>query len=309
MKTADFERIRGWMQGTMPASHASFDDAAINGVIHEMQRNWRDEYAQLGVSKAATTSKAQAPKTLPAGPRYVMVEATHTRLSPIKSSFTGVVPMVQVTLPKTQQHILADTVLGEVMDGDIKLYCLDVFNEYYEERLGFEAKKVVVTTPPRIDGGRFAAVLYGLVYENESDVMPRCYYMAGGMANGPTRVLYSSKDMSEITSRGGYKPTPFSSVDHIYTGGLSVDSAGWADELWIDIKEDGKPVHLELRAKMKAVSTATPVSPYNLLIQAACRVAAIADEMGQEVPDLGPLTKVFAAIGRLGYSWNQIPTK
>lgn len=309
--TADFERIRGWMQNTLPGSHTSFDDSAIHGVIREMQRDWKDEYALLGVAK---TDSDAAPGISYSGlirssHRYVMVEATHTRHSPIKSSFTGCLPMVQVTLPKTQEHVLADTALGEVMDGDIKLYCLDVFNEYYKERLGFEAKKVVVTTPPRLDGGRFAAVLYGLVYENENDLMPRCYYLAGGMANGPTRVLYSSKDMSPITSRGGYRPTPFSSVDHIYNGGIEVDASGWASEIWIDIKEDGKPVHLELRVKMREVPTASAVSPYCLLIQAACRVAAIADAQGKEVPDLGPLTKIFAAIGRSSYSWNQVPTK
>lgn len=304
---ADIERIRGWLQSTMPESHATFDDACVQGVVREMQENWRQEYSALGIDRKPPAPEKPRAAPLPKGPRYVMVEATHTRLSPIQHSFTGVVPMVQVALPKTQEHILADTKLGQVMDGDIKLYCLDVFNEYYRERFGFDAEKVVVTTPPRIDGGRFAAVLYGTVYEKATDVQPRAFYMAGGMANGPTRVLYSSPQLAPITSRGGYKPTPFSSVDHIYHGGLDINDAGYADKLWIDIRKEGQPVHFQLRAKMTEVDDAAPVSAYALLLQAAMRVAAIADAMGEEVPDLGPLTKPFAALGRLLYRWQTLP--
>lgn len=256
-----------------------------------MRRNWREEWRTLGVTPSTKSVSFYSPPLV--GPSYVMAEATHTRLSPIKSSFTGVVPMVRVDLPLTTENVLADTALGEVLAGDIKLYSLELFNAYYANHLGFEAKRVVVTTPPRINGGRFAAILYGLVYENAHDTLPRCYYMAGGMANGPTRVLYSSVDMSSIRSRTGYKPTPFSSVDNLYHGGLELDASGHASRLWIDVNQENMEPHLQLRVKLTRVSNVRSVDPYTLLLQAACRVAAIAHEMGQEVPDLGPLTTTY----------------
>jgi hypothetical protein len=313
MQTSNFERIRGWLQYAMKEHGAGFDDVAVNGVITEMRRAWRPEYAQLGLSGPdRATAPAPAEPTLPRDVEYAIVESTHARVSgPGQHSFVGVVPMVCLDLPKTQEHILADTKLGLVVDGDIKLYCLDVANGYYRERFGFDAERISLLTPLRVDGGRFAPILVGLAYRKASDERPSAFYLAGGMANGPTRVLYSSPNMQPIRSKGGYVPTPFSDVDNGYYGGVELDLQGRVGKIWIDITAPGAAApHFTIRAEVKSISEhdAYAANPYTLLLQAALRVCAIAQAMGQEVPDLGPLTGVLAPLGRANYPWIKPPT-
>lgn len=320
MKTSDFERIRGWLQHSMKEHGAGFADDVVNGVVVEMQRVWQPEFGKLGVTRPSRapepstigTLRSLGSKPLPAGVDYVTVESTHSRVTgPAQHSFVGVVPMVRLDLPKTQEHILADTKLGLVVDGDIKLYCLDVVNDYYRERFGFDAERVSLLTPLRVDGGRFAPILVGLAYRKADDQRPSAFYMAGGMANGPTRVLYSSPDMQPIRSKGGYVPTPFSDVDNGYYGGVDLDAQGRVEKIWIDITAPDAPApHFTIRAKVRPIRAqdANAANPHLLLLQAALRVCAIADKMGQEVPDLGPLTKVLAPLGRAGYAWIKQPT-
>jgi hypothetical protein len=319
LSSKDFDRIRGWLQCSLQEHGGPrLDDYAVQCVVNEMQRDWRPEYGMLGIEPPTIPATEPPPadeiEPLPRGVEYVLVESTHSRTAGMaQHSFVGVVPMVRFDLPKTQQHVLADTTIGTVVDGDVKLYCLDVVNDYYRERMGFDAERVELLTPLRVMGARFAPILVGLMYRHASDPEPSAFYMAGGMANGPTRVLYSSKTMAPIRGRAGYQPTPFSSIDNWYEGSVRVGPDGHVEHISISITAPGgdKP-HFTIDAVVKRVPNhllaAIKSNPYALLLQAALRVCAIADAMGRQVPDLGPLTSVLAPLGR-NYEWIKPPTK
>lgn len=312
LKSGDpgFEKVRGWIKFTFRDKSAEVDDVVVSGVIDHLEDQFRPEYAQLGLrARAAPTRKVitrPIPK-LPTGPGFYLVESTHSRISgPAQHSFTGVVPMVRAQLPDDTRNVLCDSPMGQVWASDVKLYSLPVFRDYYKDVLRFHVARVDVWTPPRIDGARFGAIMFMIARDDAGT--PRAFVLGGGMANGKTRVLYCSPDMKPIDSKAGYKATPFTSIDHLYHGNLALRSDGEPEEVQIDIRAaKDTPVVLKIRARIRAVHEPEHRSPYAMLAEAALRVCAIADKRGEEVPELGPLTKPLGNIARAIYTWNDLP--
>lgn len=224
--------------------------------------------------------------------------------------------MVRITLPNTQKHVMADTALGQVIDGDHKLYSLEVFRNYYQGHID-DVARVDLITPVRLNGRRFAAVAIYLVYRKPKNPLvmvdapaPSAFVFEAGMATGEPMVLYASKDGDTINRKAGYNPTPFSSVDHSYRGSLKMNrDEPEAFEVEIRKDKNDEEPFFRLSATLERRDDLVPVNPLSLTLQAALRVCAIADARGETVPDLGSLTGILAPLGRAHFAWNKIPKR
>lgn len=307
------QQIKAFLIGALPESHGSIDDFTASRMASVMQEHYHPAYGQaFGLQPPishSTSGSYPVRSPAPAWVKFLMVEATHSRITgKAQHSFTGVLPMIQVDLPHEHHHVIVDTQLGQLVDGDLLLYDMPTFNKYYAQHFGFTADRVVIVSPPRYGGARFGAVLYGWAYKQRTDKIPTAMFMAAGMATGATRVLYSSKDIrTPIVGHTGYSPTPFSSPDNTYRGSLDFDANGKVGSFWIDVRgsAESEP-HFTLRATVTEVPEAHAVDPHMLLLQAALRVCTIAHSMGKEVPGLGPFTNLLAPLGEL-YPWHTKP--
>lgn len=303
------DRIKKFLVATLPdmREEERIDDVAA-GVHEAMIDDWSQEYADaFGIPADAHTTQF----TIDHEPvRGYLVKATHSRLTgPGRHEFTGEVPMVRVSLPRTHtDDVVAESNLGLVVAGDHKLYSLKVFQDYYGSYFG-PINHVELITPVRYAGHRFAAVAIYLVYTDGNLERPSAFVFEAGMATGQPMVLYASQDMRPIVRKAGYSPTPFASVDHIYTGSLTMNH----DEptaFRVEIRKrahDPSPFFV-LSATLERKDDLVPVNPFALTLQAALRVCAIADARGEQVPDLGPLTAILAPLGR-AQSWTQEPQR
>lgn len=306
-------KVKSFLLNTLPDIAKEITDDVVDGVEQEMQREWHPEFEQaFGVAKPAediTARHSVGSVVKGPTPSFYLVRATHSRLTgPGAHEFTGEVPMARVQLPKEHRRTIADTALGTVIDGDHRLYSVDLLNDYYDGRLGFEADRVDLITPVRYGGHRFAAIAIYLIYGGGK---LRSFAMEAGMATGKPMVLYASRDLKPIVRRAGYKPTPFSDIDHWYHGALHLNGeepTGWTIEIFKDrpVGVPRRQPFFRLTATLTPQEHAMPVSPFGLILQAAMRVTAIADARGEQVPDLGPLTSLVAPLGR-NLSWNKLP--
>lgn len=304
-------KVRTLLVSTLPDIAKEIDDDAVREVERIMRGEmWHPEFKHLGVTQAEAWWPREEEGVTAQG---YLVRATHSRLTGAgRHEFTGEVPMMRVPLPEKQRHVLRTTHLGDIVDGDHKLYSLEVFRDYYRDYMP-AAKRVDLITPVRLLGHRFAAVAIYLVYFKKARPSarrietPDAFVFEAGMATGKPMVLYASRDMATVDRRAGYKPTPFSSVDHFYRGSLTMDQdEPRAFEVEIrKSKHDDEPF-FRLSATLERRDNLAPIHPLKLTLQAALRVCAIADARGEEVPDLGPLTGLLAPLGRK-LDWNEEP--
>lgn len=293
-------QVKRFLLNTLPDLAAEITDQTVDGVVAEMQRDWRPEFERLGVEKP--TRKIKKVPDVDAPVRGYLVRATHTRWGDGEHEFVGEVPMSRVTLPVEARHVLASTALGQVVDGDHRLYSLKVFRDYYRDYLTFYPHRVDLITPVRFAGHRFAAVAIYLVYDEGGKLC--AYAFEAGMATGKPMVLYMSSNLGPIVRRSGYQPTPFASVDHWYRGDLQLDEddepIGFEVEIFKTRDEArlGGTPFFRLSATLERRDDVLPVHPLALTLQAALRVCAIAQARGEEVPGLGPLTGILAPLGR-----------
>lgn len=297
----------------------------VQGVTHLMQTEYHDAYQDLGIERAIPAAYTTLlGLRADGGYRYAQAEATHERLRGTgRHRFTGSVPMVFVDLPdkleggpetSNPDWRIARTLIGDVLAGDHKLWDLEQFRTYYqapEDRyLDFEIGRVELLTPARVLGCRFAAVAVYQVYD--TDGVMRAFVFEGGMATGQPRVLYTSPDGHPIEERrAGYRATPFSSYDHLYSGHLIRSERhntlrGWVIE--VREAEDAEPFfRLSVELIQLNFDRLVEMDPRKLVLQAALRVAAIAHARGEEIDDIGPLTGPLGALGRQLFDWTIEP--
>lgn len=247
--------------------------------------------------------------------RYYMGHALHSRTMPVLSEFTGLLPMVEVQVGDAWIASPIETRIGTVHAGDHKLYSFAEALRYYDEvcaALGRPVRSVDAVrcvTPARAFGARFAAIAVYLFDHGDETV---AWALEAGMATGEARVLYGSCDGEPITRRSHYKPTPFSSPDHYYRGELLLDDERRPSQLDVrvlDGKNDQAPPKMRVLVTYQHTAEPECIFPALLTLQAACRVAAIAEAARVPFPDLGPLSGLFAQMGRDQYAWTTKPTR
>lgn len=222
---------------------------------------------------------------------YYEVAATHTR--PGTHRFTGRVPFVRVHLPDAEREDIS-TRIGIVYAGDHRLYTRKIFNEHYEDFLGWSVDRIELLTPARYLGARFAAVAIYMLYRGGKVAG---FALEAGMATGEPMVVFCSKDGTPIVRRCGYSPTPFSDSGFFYDGAFAYDKlTGEPHLLAVDVLKTagaGEKI-VGVEAVFTRHDDIEPVFPSLLTAQAAMRVAAIAVARGSS----DPMMQLLAPFGQ-----------
>lgn len=243
---------------------------------------------------------------------YWIGKGTHHRTSPIESKFPVQLSFARVSVSDDWEKTPIETAIGTMYAGDHKLYSFKVAEEYLVE-IGQTLKidlpvldRVHVMSPTRTGGARFGAIGVYLFYA-ENSRKPFAYALEAGMATGESRVLYFGPDfVSPLLRHSYYKPTPFSDPNFFYRGLVTLSEHGDPATLMVEVLNDkAADAHMRVDIAYSVVSEkdAPCVFPAMLTIQAACRVAAVADAAKLPFPDLGVLTPLFAQLGRDLYPW------
>jgi len=178
--------------------------------------------SQCGATNNATGTAVEA-KAAPASGayRYYEVHATHHRLLPNMPAFVGHFAMARVTLPMTTPQTF-QTRLGVVQPHDHILATVEEVRDKYGSLLPYPIQRVDAITPARLGGARFGAISVLLGYEDAA-ANPTFYILEGGTAGGDAKVTYFGKTIDTTIVRfGGYKPSPFASAQHAYSGTLEL---------------------------------------------------------------------------------------
>lgn len=205
------------------------------------------------------------------------LRATHARRLPIVSVFTGTTEAVRVTLGK-HEPITWDTPIGLVIPEDHLLPTVDALREKFGARLDRPFEHVELITPARYAFTRFAPMAIYFGYEHEGDPRPCFYVFEAGTATGQPKVLYLAPTLdATVEERSGYEPTPLSSADHWYTGGLRFAASGNDPEVLFmrASKERGGEPHLRLHVEYAIAEGDPQLVPAEEMVEAAMRMLAV----------------------------------
>lgn len=288
------EQMRAILRRAFPDPRGVITDEIVETSLRmlpeEIQKSVIGEVLHLVLSDEAPLEGAEVLG-------YYEAHARHERLG--VHAFTGTVPMVRVRLPERYVPGQTDiqTGIGIVFAGDHRLHSLELFRQHYDEHLDFQIGSVELVTPARFLGARFAAVATYIVKDAAGAV--RAFVLEAGMATGEPMVLFLSPTGAPITRRSWYVPTPFSSDAHFYRGEATFGPDGEPTELRVDVlpARDADP-HVTVVVHYEAVEQISAGFPSRLTVEAACRVAAIAEKTGKPIPGAELLAPLLAALGR-----------
>lgn len=252
----------------------------------------------------ASTREPQARDA--AGNAVYRLRATHARRLPVTSIFTGQTEAVRVTLGR-ERAISWDTPIGVVAPADHLLPTVAAVRERFGGRIARPFTHVEVITPPRLAFARFAPMAIYLGYAHEGDATPFFYVFEAGTATGQPKVLYLAPTLdSVVEERSGYAPTPFSSADNWYTGGLRFAANGHDPEVLYmrASRERGGEPHLRLHVEYSLLDADPLVLPAEDLVEAALRVCALQRGMRLEQ---GLVERLVAEAGLLVLPWIDRP--
>lgn len=300
---------------------AKVDDSVVDGVAEILLRA---HVAQAASGPRDAEGREVAPVTRhvveKAHPLYLGY-ATHHRVKgippasrPMQSEFTLALPMVRVRLPETLREgaTVIDTELGDVDLGrDHLLGSVDLVADKYGGKgyLGRRPARVDLITPARGLGARFGAIAVYLGYFDKADRGPSFYLLEAGTATGDAKMIYFSPSMKPIESvTSYYLPTPFVSMKNTYSGGITMRPPPDQDEpdtLIIESRAPGeKDPYITVTLRYRRVAEMDLPAPIELTIDAAARVAVLANTMGlASAEDLQP---VLARLGETLH-WQEVP--
>lgn len=292
-----YEDFRGLVKRTFPDKRCEVSNTLLDAIVCALPPPAR---AALGVAEAlvemapdalATASMVLGGKAgiaqkfvRPGECNYYLAHATHARTGAGAHKFTSKLPMVRVSLPQT---VVTDfyTELGVVYAGDHKLHTVELFRAKYNEFLGFEVDKVILTTPTRYLGARFAAIATYEVFDVNGT--RRAWVLEAGMATGEALVLYASPNGQPIDRKAWYAPTPFSDAENWYHGYATFNPRG-PEGLSVEVSEAASKntPHMTVTVNyfLLGDGEVKTVFPAELTAQAALRVAAIAVARGSRDP-------------------------
>ncbi|MFV8751945.1 hypothetical protein ACNOYE_15475 [Nannocystaceae bacterium ST9] len=253
---------------TFPSSAGQLDAQTIDAFVD----------ALMAVKTRRGEAKPIGPD--PCGPGEHVVyrlRATHARRLPIVSVFTGETEAVRVTLGE-HAPITWDTPIGLVIPEDHLLPTVDALREKFGARLDRPFEHVELITPARYAFTRFAPMAIYLGYEHAGDARPFFYVFEAGTATGQPKVLYLAPTLDAIVEeRSGYEPTPLSSADHWYSGGLRFAAGGNDPEVLFmrASKQRGGEPHLRLHVEYVIHEGEPSLVPAEDMVEAAMRMLAV----------------------------------
>jgi len=268
-----------------------------------LERAHRDgELDERETAAAARQEAAKGKHTL------YLVTARHNRIKPFASDFSGMTQAVRVTIPKTRAEAEPIwTYLGVVKAEDHLMFSVEEVIAGYKAKFGRTPKvsRVDLLTGARhYDLDRFSPLSVYLAFAEQDDVHPIFYAYESGSAQGSPAVLYWAERMDAlIRAPGGFRFTPFSCPEDMYTGKLVMNRANTEPKILsvsISQTKDDRRHYITLTTSYRIVEPGKVVWPVALQIQAAMRVFAIAQGMGckLEVWEWG-----LGQVGRNAYDW------
>lgn len=310
-------RVSNWLRSAFPG--ANIGVAEVAALLEALKTSDHDFIVALesglkesipSVSLEHESSAALTRETERAAKHTCyQIDAIHLRATPIYSCFTGVVKAVRVTLHQYSK-LPFFTHYGTIWAHDHIVFTVDEIHEWLREnhpdfKPTFE--RVDLITPARHDLFRFAPVALFFAYETATSPVPSFFIIESGYANGKPAVLYLGRTMTtEVVDRTGYKPTPFSSPDNIYSSTLTLQSVDEPDVLVIESRQklDERPyITLTIKYTIEA-QPGRPLFPGTQFLEAGIRVESIALGLGEE---LGELERWVAEFGLKHLQWNLWP--
>lgn len=234
------------------------------------------------------------------------LRATHARRTPVTSVFTAVTHCVRVRLPRREPTAI-HTLIGVVLPGDHLLPTIDAVQERFGGRLGRTFERIDLVTPARLGTIRFSPMSLYFGYEQRDSPTPNFVIYEPGDAIGKPGALYLGETIEAvIEEQAGYKPTPLSSPEHWYTGGIRMAENGrdpavlhmQASEL-----QGGEP-HFRLHVEYEIAQTLPVASPGGDLVEAALRMLAVEKGVGV---DLNVIERLIAETGLAALQWIDSP--
>jgi hypothetical protein len=243
--------------------------------------------------------------------------AKHERSRPIRSVFTGSCQAVRVRLPeqKPAADAFIGTWVGTVEAKDHLLFSVEEVQQRFVEQFGAidPIARVDLITGARFRGRRFSPVSIYLAYR-ELDGAPIFYFLEGGSAAGKPKALYLSGAMDhEIKAQSGFSFTPFACSRNWYEGGLAMtDDMREPACVYLTAAQhrDGRNEYIELVVGYARDHELDRVThPFELQVEAAMRVLAIADEMHckLKVGSGGVLQHSLGPAARALIQWDEAP--
>lgn len=305
-----YERLRRLIGASFPDT-ANVTDDMVDDFVRAMWRNYTPEMADAGIPQPEQQVQSFAEEEPLSGATFPMyiAHARHTRSlamgskKAMDSDFIGHLPVVRVglpdSIPKGKEEVIK-TQLGDVLlSADHLVGSIDMITEKYGDagHLGYRPERVDLITPARSHGARFGAIALYLGYRGLRDPAPSFYLLEAGTATGAAKVLFFGRSTDAvITQTSWYQPTPFASPKNKYRGWVRCDG-GDPISLVVEDSEPGQPQpYINVTVQYEKVSTPPTRWPADLILEAAQRVAAIAEAMG--VPSGEPMEGMLAAVGR-----------
>jgi hypothetical protein len=245
--------------------------------------------------------------------------AGHERRKPIVSKFMGNCQSVRVSLPyaKPDRETFIGTWIGTVEATDHLLFSVEeaiaTYAQTFAERRPLS--RVDLITGARFRGRRFSPISIYLGYESTApNAKPTMYMLEGGSASGKPEALYLARTIdSDIKSQSKFQFTPFSCSANWYEGGLAMNdelSEPACVYLSAALERDGRHEYFKLSVSYaRDLDPDRVVHPFELQVEAAMRVLAIADETGCKlrVGNGGVLQHSLGPVARALIPWEERP--
>jgi hypothetical protein len=246
--------------------------------------------------------------------------ASHHRHKPIAAKFMGNCQSVRVTLPyaKPDSDAFIGTWIGPVEAKDHLIFSVEEAIAQYSQAFAQRPRltRVDLITGARFRGRRFSPISIYLGYESSAaDAKPTLYMLEGGSASGKPEAMYVARTIdSDITTQSNFKFTPFSCNANWYEGGLAMNDARSEPTcvyLSAALNRDGRNEYLKLSVSYELDRDPDRVvHPFELQVEAAMRVLAIAEQAGCELRrgEGGVLEQTLGPIARAVMPWDERPT-
>lgn len=245
--------------------------------------------------------------------------ASHHRQKPIASKFMGNCQSVRVSLPyrKPDRDSFIGTWIGTVEASDHLLFSVEEAIARYSQAFGQRLllSRVDLITGGRFRGRRFSPISIYLGYESTApDAKPSMYMLEGGSASGKPEAMYMARTIDGgIKTQSNFQFTPFSCSSNWYDGGLSMNAELTEPAcvyLSAALERDGRHEYFKLSVSYaRDHDPRRVVHPFELQVEAAMRVLAIADESGCKlrVGNGGVLQHSLGPVARALIPWEERP--
>lgn len=309
---------QGPVQQQSPQEPLPLDMGGEGLLIEEQPEGETKEYGRVPVIARRGWNEVDRVLSKAKHPIYKLA-ATHERHKPIVSKFMGNCQSVRVSLPyrKPERDAYIGTWIGTVEASDHLLFSVEEAMARYSQAFGEHRllSRVDLITGARFRGRRFSPISIYLGYEGTAlDAKPIMYMLEGGSASGKPQALYMAREIgSDIKTQSDFQFTPFSCHANWYEGGLAMNDA-LSEPLCVyltaALERDGRHEYFKLSVSYaRDHEHERVVHPFELQVEAAMRVLAIADESGctLRVGNGGVLQHSLGPVARALIPWEERP--